>query len=94
MWLRGVTAGLQTNGSLVQSPVKAYAWVAGQVPSRRHVRGNHTLKKGKKNPDPQGIEMGLKVLNKATDLRIYVLFKTGNNRKSWYIPVNKLLYSH
>ena len=24
-------------------PVKAHAWVAGQVPSRGHTRGNHTL---------------------------------------------------
>ena len=34
---------LQTKGSLVQFPVRAHAWVVGQVPSRGHVRGNHTL---------------------------------------------------
>ena len=35
--------GLQTKGSLVRFPVKAHAWVVGQLPSRRHVRSNHTL---------------------------------------------------
>ena len=43
VWLRGLSAGLQTKGSSVQFPVRARAWVADQVPSRRHVRGNHTL---------------------------------------------------
>ena len=28
---------------VVQFPVRAYAWVAGQVPSRGRSRGNHTL---------------------------------------------------
>ena len=27
----------------IQYPVRAHAWVAGQVPSRGHSRGNHTL---------------------------------------------------
>ena len=35
--------GLRTKGSLVQFPVRAHAWVAGQVHSWRCVRGNHTL---------------------------------------------------
>ena len=39
----GLSAGLQTKGLLVQFPVRAHAWVAGQLPSGRHVRGNHTL---------------------------------------------------
>ena len=43
MWLSGLSTGRQTKGSLVQFPVKAHAWVAGQVPSGRHVRCNHTL---------------------------------------------------
>ena len=30
--------GLQTKGALVRFPVRAYAWVAGQVPSGGHVR--------------------------------------------------------
>ena len=30
-------------GSPVQFPVRAHAWVAGQVPSRGSTRGNHTL---------------------------------------------------
>ena len=29
--------------SLVQFPVRAHAWVVGQVPRRGHMRGNHTL---------------------------------------------------
>ena len=28
---------------VVRFPVRAHAWAAGQVPSRGHVRGNHTL---------------------------------------------------
>ena len=43
MWLSGLSAGLGTRGSLVRFPVRAHAWAAGQVPSRGHVRGNHTL---------------------------------------------------
>ena len=38
-----VESGLQTKRSCVRFPVKAHAWVAGQVPSREHARGNHTL---------------------------------------------------
>ena len=30
-------------GSPVRFPVHTHAWVAGQVPSRGHARGNHTL---------------------------------------------------
>ena len=41
-WLSGLSAGLQTKGLLVQFPVRAHAWVAGQVPSRGRVSGNHT----------------------------------------------------
>ena len=43
VWLSGLTVGLQTKGSLVRFPVRAHAWVAGQVPSRGCMRGNHTL---------------------------------------------------
>ena len=35
--------GLGTKGLPVQFQVRTYAWVAGQVPSRGHTRGNHTL---------------------------------------------------
>ena len=34
---------LRTKGSLVQFPVRAHAWVAGQVLSGDNARGNHTL---------------------------------------------------
>ena len=43
LWLSGLSAGLQSEGSPVQSPVKAHACIVGQVPSRGRVRGNHTL---------------------------------------------------
>ena len=43
VWLSGLSARLQTKGSLVQFPVRAHSWVVGHVPSRGHVRGNHTL---------------------------------------------------
>ena len=43
VWLSGLSAELRTKGTLVQFPVRAHAWVAGQVPSRGYVRGNHTL---------------------------------------------------
>ena len=35
--------GLRTKGLLVRFPVKAHAWVAGQVPRGSHMRVNHTL---------------------------------------------------
>ena len=43
VWLSGLSADLQTKGSLVRFPVRAYPWVAGQVPSGGRVRGSHTL---------------------------------------------------
>ena len=43
VWLSGLSAGLQTKGSLVHFPVRAHAWLVGQVPSRGCTRGNHTL---------------------------------------------------
>ena len=42
-WLRGLSVSLWTKGSLVWLPVRAHAWVAGQVPSEGPVIGNHTL---------------------------------------------------
>ena len=35
--------GLRTKVLLVPFPVKAHAWVAGQVPHGSHMRVNHTL---------------------------------------------------
>ena len=41
---QGLSASLQTKGSLVQFSVRAHVWVAGQVPSSGVcLRGNHTL---------------------------------------------------
>ena len=43
MWFSGLSAGLLTKEAPVQFPVRAHDWVVGQVPSRGHERGNHTL---------------------------------------------------
>ena len=43
MLLSGLSAGLQTKGSLVLFPVRAHAWFVGQVPCGRPTRGNHIL---------------------------------------------------
>ena len=43
MWLSGLSTGLGTKGLLVQFPVRAHAWVAGQVSSGGRMRGNHAL---------------------------------------------------
>ena len=43
VYLSGLSMSLQTKGSLVQFPVRAHAWVVGQVPSWGRMRGNHTL---------------------------------------------------
>ena len=42
VWLSGLSASLQTKGSLVRFPVRAHAWVAGQVSSWGRVRGNQS----------------------------------------------------
>ena len=44
VWLSGWSIGLQTQGLPVQFPVRAHAWVAGDAPSRGHMRRNHTVK--------------------------------------------------
>ena len=43
MWLSVLSNSQQTKGSPVQFPVRAHAWVMGQVSSRGRLRGNHTL---------------------------------------------------
>ena len=43
VWLSGLSASLQTKGSPVQFPVRAHAWVVGQVPSRGRARGNRWM---------------------------------------------------
>ena len=42
-WLSRLSAGLKTKRSLVRFPVRAHAWVWGQVPGWGHMRDNHTL---------------------------------------------------
>ena len=43
VWLWGLSVGLPTKGSSVRFPVRAPAWVAGQIPSRGLAKSNHTL---------------------------------------------------
>ena len=43
LWLSGLSTGLQTKELPVQFPVRAHAWVAGQVLSGGCMRGNHTV---------------------------------------------------
>ena len=39
--ISGLSAGLQTKGSSVPFPVRAHAWVVGQVPSRGALGGGN-----------------------------------------------------
>ena len=43
VWLSGLSSSLWTKGSPGQFPVRAYVLIAGQVPSREHTRGNHSM---------------------------------------------------
>ena len=43
VWLCGLSTRLRSKGSLVRFPVRAYAWIAVQVPSWGCWRGNHIL---------------------------------------------------
>ena len=44
VWLSGLSTRLRNRASSVGFPVRAQAWVAGQLPSRGRARGNHLLK--------------------------------------------------
>ena len=41
LWISGLSTRLRTKESLVRFPVRELAWVVGQVPSRRRMRGNY-----------------------------------------------------
>ena len=43
VWLSGLSAGLQTERSLVRFPAKAQTWVVDQVPGWGRVRGNQSI---------------------------------------------------
>ena len=43
MWLSGLNTYPQAEGLSVRFPVRAHAWVVGQVPSAGSAKGNHTL---------------------------------------------------
>ena len=40
VWLGGLSTGWRTKRFLVRFPVRTHAWVAGQIPGWRYVRGN------------------------------------------------------
>ena len=40
VWLSGLSASQQTERSLVRFPVRAHAWIVGQIPSWGRVKGN------------------------------------------------------
>ena len=42
-WIEHGPVNQRVTGQRVQFPVRAHAWVAGQVPSGGHMRSNHTL---------------------------------------------------
>ena len=43
VWLSGLISGLWTKGSPNRFPIRAHAWIVGQVSRGGHTRGNHTL---------------------------------------------------
>ena len=44
VWLSGLSTGRPVNQRITGSiPVRAHAWVVGQVPNWRHVTGHHSL---------------------------------------------------
>ena len=43
VWLSGLSTGLQPKGHLVRFPVRAHAWVTGQVPSGGRAKGNQSV---------------------------------------------------
>ena len=43
VWLSVLSAGLWTKGLLVRFPVRAHAWVVGQVPGWGHARGSQLM---------------------------------------------------
>ena len=66
MWLSVLSTGLRSKGWLVRFPVRAHAWVAGQVPSRGRARGNHTLMFLSLSPS---LPLSLKISNKIFFLK-------------------------
>ena len=43
VWLSGLNTSLGAKRSLVQFPLRAHAWVVGQIPSWGHVIGNRMM---------------------------------------------------
>ena len=43
VWLSGLRADLRTERLLVRFPIRAYAWVVGQVPGWGSARGNELM---------------------------------------------------
>ena len=70
VWLSGLSASLQTTRSPVRFPVRAHAWVAGQVPSWGHA--------GK--TQPINVSLPLFLLSKNKYIQLYL----NNNKKMWW----------
>ena len=78
MWLSELSAGLQR-----VAPVRAHAWVAGQVPSWGCARGNHILIFLSLSPSfPLTLKINLKNLFKNVSERWLL---TLNNRFKWQV---------
>ena len=58
VWLSRLSASLWTKGSLVRFPVRAYAWVAGRVPTRDLVLNPGMCPDWKWNQWPFGSQAG------------------------------------
>ena len=65
-------------------PVRAHAWVAGQVPSRGCMRGNHTLMFLSLSPS---LSLCLKI-NKSNHKKICTLFSFRDNAIAHLIDYN------
>ena len=80
MWLSGLSAGLRAKGSPVQLPVRAHAWVAGQVPSRGRTGGSHT---------DVSLPLFLPSALKITKIFLKTTMQPLNIIKQWYREISK-----
>ena len=92
VWLSGLSASLRAKGSLVWFPVRAHAWVAGQVPSWGHVKGNHTLmflSLSSSLPSP----LSKNTINKMLKKKNVNIMKVGSSKFcfSWKIKKNRFI---
>ena len=88
VWLNGLSAGLQTKGSLVRFPARAHAWIEGQVPSRGRTRGNYTLMFLSSPSFPFSLKMN-KIFKKKQKIRTKTL-----KSEARYDRFNKKVITH